>query len=115
MIHAYTELHRLGHAHSVEVYWDDELVGGLYGLAIGKMFHGESMFHTQNDASKVGFVALVRRLQSCGFILIDCQIPTPHLANLGAFAIHRKQFLEILAIAKNESPLGKPWATPLWP
>ena len=115
IIKAYSELHRQGYAHSVEVFWNDELVGGLYGVALGRLFHGESMFHTKTDASKVGFVALVQRLLACGFILIDCQIPTQHLASFGAFAIRRKQFLEIVAQAQNEKPSASPWTTPLWP
>ena len=115
IIKGYCDLHRLGYAHSVEVYWDDELVGGLYGVALGRLFHGESMFHTKTDASKVGFVALVQRLHACGFMLIDCQIPTQHLASFGAFAIRRKQFLEVVSKEQNEKPHTEPWLTPLWP
>ncbi|MEY4402043.1 MAG: leucyl/phenylalanyl-tRNA/protein transferase, partial [Verrucomicrobiota bacterium] len=81
MIAAYVELHRKGFAHSVEVTWQGELVGGLYGVSIGRIFHGESMFHTRSDASKVGFVSLVARLKASGYVLIDCQMPTPHLAS----------------------------------
>jgi leucyl/phenylalanyl-tRNA--protein transferase len=91
MIAAYVELHRRGHAHSVEVSWQGELVGGLYGVAIGRIFHGESMFHTRSDASKVGFAALVGRLRTAGFQLIDCQMPTAHLASLGAAPIRRAE------------------------
>jgi len=94
MITAYSELHRLGIAHSVEVYWEGQLVGGLYGVALGRLFHGESMFHLRADASKVGFATLVARLAAAGYLLIDCQVPTAHLASLGAFTVDRAEFLQ---------------------
>ncbi|MCJ8169088.1 leucyl/phenylalanyl-tRNA--protein transferase [Atopomonas sediminilitoris] len=94
---AYCALHELGHAHSVEVWLDDQLVGGLYGLAIGCMFFGESMFSRQSDASKVGFVTLVESLTSWGFELIDCQMHSDHLASLGASTLPRTHFAEQLA------------------
>ncbi|MCW3147789.1 leucyl/phenylalanyl-tRNA--protein transferase [Stutzerimonas stutzeri] len=94
---AYSKLHDMGIAHSVEVWRNDELVGGLYGLAIGCLFFGESMFSRATDASKVGFVTLAERLQSWGFELIDCQMPTYHLANFGARAIPRSTFAKALA------------------
>lgn len=90
---AYLRLHRLGHAHSVETWRDGELRGGLYGVAIGRMFFGESMFARATDASKVALVALVRELRGRGFPLIDCQMVTRHLASLGARAIPRSEFL----------------------
>ncbi len=93
---AYIELHRQGIAHSVEVWLGDELVGGLYGLAIGRLFFGESMFSRADNASKVGFATLVGYLKSCGFVLIDCQMPTEHLHSLGARAITRQIFAEYL-------------------
>lgn len=110
MIGAYCELHRLGFAHSVEVRWQGELVGGLYGVALGRIFHGESMFHLRADASKVGFATLVARLASCGYLLIDCQVPTEHLASLGAFAVHRSEFLEAVRRFRDEAPAGDAFA-----
>ena len=93
---AYLQLHEQGIAHSVEVWRDEELVGGLYGLAMGQLFFGESMFSRSDNASKVGFVTLVRQLQSWGFGLIDCQMPTQHLHSFGARAISREAFAEHL-------------------
>ena len=113
MIAAYVELHRRGHAHSVEVSWQGELVGGLYGVAIGRIFHGESMFHTRSDASKVGFAALVGRLRTAGFQLIDCQMPTAHLASLGAAPIRRAEFLATLARERDQAPASHAWVSPL--
>ena len=83
-IEGYTELHRQGLAHSVEVWHDENLVGGLYGLALGRIFFGESMFAREPNASKAGFITLVRALQQSGFWLIDCQQQTAHLESLGA-------------------------------
>ncbi len=97
MIEAYERLHRLGLAHSVEAWHQGELVGGLYGVAQGSLFFGESMFSTMNDASKVAFVRLVQTLQAAGCPLIDCQVHTAHLASLGAELIPRTRFLELLA------------------
>jgi leucyl/phenylalanyl-tRNA--protein transferase len=93
---AYLELHRRGHAHSVEVWAQDELVGGLYGLAMGRLFFGESMFSRADNASKVGFATLVQHLQAWGFVLIDCQMPTDHLHSLGAHSIPRSEFAHYL-------------------
>ncbi|WP_029521759.1 leucyl/phenylalanyl-tRNA--protein transferase [Persephonella sp. KM09-Lau-8] len=97
MIEAYIKLHKLGFAHSVETYLDGKLVGGLYGVAIGGVFFGESMFHKVSDASKVAFVHLVRRLKEKGFDIIDCQQSTPHMARFGAREIPRKEFLDIIS------------------
>ncbi|MFI8739796.1 leucyl/phenylalanyl-tRNA--protein transferase [Stutzerimonas zhaodongensis] len=94
---AYLELHQLGIAHSVEVWQDERLVGGLYGLAIGRLFFGESMFSRTTDASKAGFVALVERLRDWGFKLIDCQMHTQHLASFGARPVPRQTFANTLA------------------
>lgn len=94
---AYLKLHQLGIAHSVEVWQDEQLVGGLYGLAMGRLFFGESMFSRTADASKVAFVTLVERLRDWGFQLIDCQMPTQHLASFGARAIPRQVFADTLA------------------
>lgn len=97
MQQAYIHLHEIGVAHSVEVWQDGQLVGGLYGLAIGRLFFGESMFSRVTDASKVGFVALVERLRAWGFARIDCQMPTRHLESFGARSISRETFAAALA------------------
>ncbi len=94
---AYIRLHEMGVAHSVEVWQQGQLVGGLYGLAMGELFFGESMFSRATDASKVGFVSLVERLREWGFALIDCQMPTRHLESFGARSIPRAAFAEALA------------------
>ena len=95
-IAAYCELHRRGIAHSVEVYERDELVGGLYGVAIGGFFGGESMFHRRSDASKAALVHLVQHLRTRGFVLLDGQVMNPHLHSLGARDIPRPEFLRRL-------------------
>lgn len=92
MQNAYLELHRRGIAHSVEVWREEKLVGGLYGLAIGQLFFGESMFSREDNASKVAFVTLIEHLDAWGFALVDCQMPTQHLHSLGARAIARAEF-----------------------
>lgn len=97
MIAAYQYLHLLGHAHSVEAWQEDELVGGVYGVSLGRVFFGESMFHRRSNASKVAFVHLVRRLEARGCDLIDCQMETPHLASLGAETIPRREFTGLLS------------------
>ena len=96
MMAAYRHLYALGHAHSCEAWQDGELVGGLYGVAIGNLYSGESMFTDVSDASKVAFVYLVRQLHRWGFPLIDCQVHTAHLANFGATEIARHLHLERL-------------------
>ncbi len=96
MIAAYTQLHKLGWVHSVEVWDKEQLVGGLYGLWIGDVFFGESMFSLAPNASKFGFISWVRLLQQKGVKLIDCQQETKHLASLGAESISRAQFLNLL-------------------
>jgi leucyl/phenylalanyl-tRNA--protein transferase len=97
MQEAYRRLHELGYAHSVETWMDGELAGGLYGVALGRVFYGESMFSHRNDASKIALVALARCLQRAGFGLIDCQMHTEHLATLGARPIPRAEFVHLLA------------------
>lgn len=97
MIHAYETLHALGHAHSVEAWLADELVGGLYGVAVGALFCGESMFAHAPDASKIAFVTLVRQLAGWGFELIDCQVHTEHLERFGAEDWPRRRYLDALA------------------
>ncbi|PLX94947.1 MAG: leucyl/phenylalanyl-tRNA--protein transferase [Desulfuromonas sp.] len=96
IIAAYQELHHLGYAHSVECWEEDQMVGGLYGIAIGRCFCGESMFHTRTDASKLAFTALAQALKQLGYRMIDCQLPTDHLHSLGAKDIPREQFLRQL-------------------
>jgi len=96
IIEAYTKLNKLGIAHSIEAYQDDELVGGLYGLAIGKVFCGESMFAHTNDASKSAYAILIKHLKKWGYDFIDCQIPTDHLKSLGAKEVSREYFLKRL-------------------
>ena len=96
MTAAYLELHRLGHAHSVETWIDGALAGGLYGVAIGGVFFGESMFSRARDASKIALAALVAHLESAGFGLIDCQMHTRHLETLGAREIPRARFSRLL-------------------
>ncbi len=96
MLDAYHALHLLGYAHSVEVWQDENLVGGLYGISLGLIFFGESMFARVSNASKYGFITLVRILRERGFVLVDCQQETPHLASLGARPVSRKIFIDML-------------------
>jgi leucyl/phenylalanyl-tRNA--protein transferase len=108
MIDAYIRLHRLGFAHSVEVFLNGKLVGGLYGVSLGGTFFGESMFYEVPDASKVGFVYLVQRLKDWDFDMIDCQQSTEHMRRFGAEEISRKEFLNILKESlKKKTKLGK--------
>lgn len=97
MIAAYARLHRLGHAHSIEVFDGDELVGGLYGLAVGRMFCGESMFSARSGASSLALAALARRLQAWGWPIIDAQVPNPHTRSLGVETWRRDDYLLALA------------------
>lgn len=99
LVRAYTALHTAGWAHSVEVWVDGELVGGLYGVSIGGLFAGESMFSTVTDASKIALVHLVERMRTRGLTLLDVQVPNPHLETLGISAIPRPQYLARLATA----------------
>jgi leucyl/phenylalanyl-tRNA---protein transferase len=96
MLRAYSELHRLGHAHSIEVWQQDTLVGGLYGLGIGQFFFGESMFSRVDNASKVALIHLCAQLQKWGFTVIDCQVSSAHLLSMGACAIPREEFQRLL-------------------
>ena len=109
---AYLDLHRLGWAHSVEAWREGELVGGLYGVAIGSFFAGESMFHSAPNASKVALVALVDAMKVTGGALIDVQWSTPHLESLGAVEINRDAYLELLAEAVDR-PLAEVWSRPM--
>lgn len=96
ILSSYVNLHRLGHAHSVETWLDGVLVGGLYGVAIGGAFFGESMFHTATDASKVALHALVTRMRERGFSLLDTQWTTPHLLTFGTMEIPRAEYIRLL-------------------
>jgi leucyl/phenylalanyl-tRNA--protein transferase len=106
MISAYGALHRQGYAHSVETWLDGELVGGLYGLAIGRVFYGESMFSRRPDASKIALARLCAHLQEQGCELIDCQMNTAHLSSLGGREIPRHTFLARLHAATRHSPMS---------
>jgi len=108
MRRAYAELHRLGLAHSVETWHDGRLVGGLYGVRLGGMFFGESMFSRARDASKVALARLIDEARSTGIGLIDCQMPTPHLASLGAQTLPRGEFLRRLARLIDATRPGQP-------
>ena len=108
--HAYWQLAQLGFAHSVETWLDGELVGGLYGLAIGRMFYGESMFSRVTDASKVAAAHLARFLEGEGYGMIDCQMSTPHLASLGAREIPRAAFM-----ARLRALVAVAWQPGRWP
>jgi leucyl/phenylalanyl-tRNA--protein transferase len=109
MVESYTELHRRGVAHSAEAWKGQALVGGLYGLSLGAVFFGESMFSVEKDASKVAFVALVEQLRAWGLPLVDCQVYTPHLASLGAREWPRRDFLAALQAALDRPTRHGPW------
>ncbi|GAB3015858.1 leucyl/phenylalanyl-tRNA--protein transferase [Bowmanella dokdonensis] len=113
MIQAYQTFHRSGHAHSVEVWDNDMLVGGLYGVSVGSVFCGESMFHRQSNTSKLALYFLVEHLKKHGFTFIDCQLQNPHLRSLGAREIPRKAFLQRLHQAVNTSPAADCWTVSL--
>jgi leucyl/phenylalanyl-tRNA--protein transferase len=106
---AYGRLAELGHAHSVEAWQGDDLVGGLYGVAVGRMFFGESMFTRVTDASKVALVTLARQLEQWQMPLIDCQMSTPHLASLGAKDIPRADFIRDVRYLVQQTPVPAPW------
>jgi leucyl/phenylalanyl-tRNA--protein transferase len=109
MIDAYVRLHELGFAHCVESWRDGELAGGLYGVALGKVFFGESMFSRATDASKVALAKLVERLGAAGYRVIDCQQATAHLASLGAREIPRPTFAQLLRESIQYPPKGERW------
>jgi leucyl/phenylalanyl-tRNA--protein transferase len=109
MIEAYGTLHELGYAHSVETWIGKDLVGGLYGLALGTAFFAESMFTKVDDASKTALVALVRQLQAWGFSIIDCQQPSPHITRFGAEEIPRHDFMACLSEATSRSNRHGKW------
>ncbi|MBZ9687545.1 leucyl/phenylalanyl-tRNA--protein transferase [Clostridium estertheticum] len=105
MIEAYCKLHELGFAHSVETWYEDKLVGGLYGISMGKCFFGESMFSTMDNASKAAFITLSKLLDEKGFVVIDCQVHTHHLESLGAVYISREDFSQMVKRAISIEPL----------
>ncbi len=107
---AYNELHRLGHAHSAEAWLDGELVGGLYGVCIGGLFSGESMFARRSDASKVAFVWLVRQLSAWGVSLIDAQVRTDHLARFGGSTMPRQRYISQLRTLIQQPSRPGPWS-----
>lgn len=115
MIEAYTDLHKRGFAHSIETWRDGRLVGGLYGVALGRVFFGESMFSRSPDASKVALVSLARQLAAWGYGLIDCQIYTEHLASLGAETIPREIFTCFLEQWAEQPGRDAPWRFPVAP
>jgi leucyl/phenylalanyl-tRNA---protein transferase len=106
---AYTALHRSGFAHCVAVHRGERVVGGLYGVSLGRAFFGESMFSAETDASKIAVAHLVAWCRAKGLAFVDCQVPTPHLASLGAVAIPRARFLAELADALGSPTLRYPW------
>jgi len=109
MAAAYAALHRAGFAHSVEAWLDGDLVGGLYGVALGRAFFGESMFTRVSNASKIALVALARQLEQWGFGVIDCQMNTAHLASFGAREIPRAEFTRRLRELVHYAPVPVPW------
>ena len=111
IIQGYCALHERGYAHSVEVWRDEELVGGLYGMALGRVFFGESMFSLADNASKVGFAYLVRQLCAWNFQLIDCQVGSDHLFSLGAVEIPRDEFQQLLVnFTREPNAYDLPWS-----
>ncbi len=111
MIDAYCHLHRLGHAHSVETWHQGTLVGGLYGIAIGQVYFGESMFSRRRDASKVAFAQAVIQLRECGYRLIDCQVASNHLSQFGATLVPRREFIAQLKQWCEHIAPCSPWPT----
>lgn len=109
MFRAYCRLHRLGHAHSIETWQQGELVGGLYGVSLGRVFYGESMFSWISDASKIALVALTAQLQRWEFAVIDCQVTTAHLLSMGAVDIPRSSFLQLLECYCPQPGQPGPW------
>ena len=109
MIDSYIQLHNMGYAHSIETWIEDRLVGGLYGVCLGGSFFGESMFSFESDASKIALVALANHLKKQKFDLIDCQVTTEHLLNMGATEISRNSFLDIINQSVKRSDIKDIW------
>ena len=114
MLAAYRSLHLLGHAHSIEVYAGDQLVGGIYGVAVGRMFFGESMFSRLSNGSKVALIALCRGLGEWGFPLVDAQVSSPHLVSMGAHEMPRQRFAAAVGRLCTEEGVVGSWADK-WP
>ncbi|HWX79490.1 MAG TPA: leucyl/phenylalanyl-tRNA--protein transferase [Steroidobacteraceae bacterium] len=106
MIDSYEQLHKLGYGHSIEVYRDERLVGGLYGIQLGQVFFGESMFSLERDASKVALARLVDECRARDIKVIDCQVASAHLASLGAREVSRSQFVALLRQHAKRAPRG---------
>ena len=115
MLDAYAALHKLGHAHSIEVYVGDELAGGIYGVAVGRMFFGESMFSARSNGSKVALLALCRALHKWDFPLVDAQVASAHLASMGAFEMARERFIARVATQVAQPGLVGSWRDVLAP
>ena len=116
MIHAFCEMHTLGYAHSVEVWEKDELVGGIYGISLGLVFFGESMFSTRRDASKIALAWLCQKMADTGFKLLDCQMPNEHLNQFGARDLPGPDFINLLENTRLDNPIpdwGKEFARPV--
>jgi leucyl/phenylalanyl-tRNA--protein transferase len=109
MVQAYIKLHEAGYAHSIEVWYKEDMVGGLYGVAVGGVFCGESMFHSRTDASKVGLYALVKHMRNSNMGFIDCQMETPHLATLGCETVSRDSFIKRLKHYKDRKINPEIW------
>ena len=111
MVDAYTTMHRIGYAHSVEVWHDEQLVGGLYGTAMGKVFFGESMFSIESDTSKYALICLAKMMERQGFWLIDCQQDTPHLRSMGAHLMPASEFHALLGRSRRSVWHKQDWQT----
>jgi leucyl/phenylalanyl-tRNA--protein transferase len=109
IVDAYARLAALGYAHSIETWEGDALVGGLYGVAVGRMFFGESMFARRSDASKVALVSMLAQFERWEMPVVDCQVPTSHLASLGAREIPRAEFLNHVRLLVRQPPVPSPW------
>lgn len=112
MIEAYRRLHVEGHAHSLEVWIDGELAGGIYGVALGRVFFAESKFHVRRDASKIALVELMRRLETSGYLVCDCQLWNPHLERFGVRLVPRADFLRLVEYGVAQSAPSWPLAEP---
>lgn len=110
MIEAYIKLHQMGYAHSVETYYEDKLVGGLYGVSLGGAFFGESMFHRMTDASKVALFYLVEKLKAWNFDFIDSQVTTEHIKSIGAEDISRDKYLQLLKLTLIKKTQSGSWS-----
>lgn len=115
MERAYRSLYEAGWAHSLEVWRGGSLIGGIYGLAIGRMFFGESMFHRETDASKIALIALCRQLEAWEFPLLDCQVDSPHLERMGAWLVERPTFIQEVAVLTDRPGIPGPWRFELEP